>query len=270
MPATSTKAERPETADEASVFVYDTENSPNVITTWGVYEQNALEILKHRQIITVAWKWLGRVPNGEKQSGVVSLPDFQMYKKDRENNVELIRHILAKMEKADIVIGHNAGQFDNKRVNTDIVKHRMTPPPPHKVIDTLRIARKYFGFNQNSLKALAEFLGVPHKIVTGGYPLWKACMSGDLKAWAKMSRYCYGDIVTAEAVYLRLRPWDQAHPALRPRETNKNPPCPLCHERKLVSRGTAISRKGRVPRAQCRSCGHWPPLVWMKKAWRVK
>jgi hypothetical protein len=219
----------------------------------------------------VAWKWLGRVPKGEKRSGVVSLPDFPMYRKDPDNNIELIRFVLRLMEKADIVLGHNAGNFDNKRMNTDIVKHKLTPPPPFKVVDTLRIARKYFGFNQNSLKALAEFLGLPHKLETGGYPLWKACMAGDRKAWAKMSRYCYGDIVTAEAVYLRLRPWDQHHPATRPREDgNKNPACPMCHERKLQSRGYAVNRKGKFPRAQCRACGHWPPLVWMKKAWRVK
>lgn len=236
-----------------------------------MFEQNALEVLRHRQIITVAWKWLGDVPKGEKRSGVVSLPDFPMYKKDPHNNIELIRHLHKLMEKADIVCGHNAGNFDNKRVNTDLIKHRLAPLPSHKVVDTLKIARKYFGFNQNSLKALCEFLGLPHKIETGGYPLWKGCMNGDMASWRKMSRYCFGDIVSLEALYLRIRPWDQSPPATKPREdTNKNPPCPMCHERRLVSRGFNINRNGRTPRLQCRACGHWPPVSRIKKVWRLK
>ena len=271
--ANQTKSARTETAakDEASIYVYDTENSPNIITAWGVFEQNALEVIKPRQIITVSWKWLGKVPKGEKAMGAVSLPDFPMYRKDRDNNIELMRLIHRHMEKADIVCGHNAGAFDDRRVNTDLIKHGFPPPPPHKVVDTLKIARKHFGFNQNSLKALAEFLGLPHKIETGGYSLWKGCMAGDMKSWRKMTRYCAGDVVTLEALYMKLRPWVQNHPATKPREeSNTNPPCPMCHERKLESRGYSISRKGKVPKAQCRACGHWPPIVWMRRAWRVK
>ena len=263
-----TKSARTETT--AKFLLYDTETSPNIIATWGVYEQDALEIIRHRQIITVAWRWLGSAPNGEARSGAVSLPDFPMYKKDPSNNVELIKHILGLMEKADIVCGHNAGNFDNKRVNTDIIKHHLTPPPPHKVYDTLRVARKYFGFNQNSLKALCEFLGLPHKLETGGYKLWKACGIGDMKAWAKMTKYCQGDTISLTALYERMRPWDQHHPAMKARENNNNPPCPLCDKRRLQNRGSTVSRKGTIPKMQCGACGHWPPMAWRLKAWRVK
>ncbi len=262
--------------DEASLFAYDTENCWNIIAAWGVHEQSAIKILRHRQIITVSWVWLGKVPKGEKKRGTVSLPDFPMYRKDPNNNIELIKFILAKMEKADIVAGHNAGEFDNKRVNTDIIKHRLTPPPPHKVIDTLKMARKYFGFNQNSLKALAEFLDLPRKIETGGSQLWADCDLLDrskkcMKAWARMSKYCEGDMVTWLALYQRMRPWDRQHPAMKIREDgNKNPPCPMCHKRELHSRGFSVNRNGRTPRAQCHSCGHWPPIAWIQKSWRVK
>lgn len=261
-----TKTNRAGGETTAKVLLYDTENSPNTIRTWGVYEQNALEVLKHRQIITVSWKWLG----DKGKPKVVSLPNFPMYKKDPNNNIELIRHIHGLISQADIVLGHNAAEFDDKRVNTDILKHNLPPPPPHKVIDTLKVARKYFGFNFNSLKALAEFLGLPHKLETGGYKLWKDCEAGDMKAWAKMSRYCAGDTVTLEALYLRFRPWMTNHPALKTRETNSNPPCPMCDARRLQSRGTTIGRRGRVPRVQCGACGYWPPLMWLNKMWVVR
>lgn len=269
MSANQTKAVRPETAT-AKILLYDTENSPNIIAAWGVYEQNALEVIKHRQIITVSWKWLG----DKGKPKVVSLPDFPMYKKDPENNIELIQHLHKLISEADIVCGHNAAEFDTKRFNTDAIKHHLTPPPPSKIIDTLKVARKYFGFNQNSLKALAEFLGLPHKMETGGYKLWKDCMAGDLKAWAKMSRYCARDTITLEALYLRMRPWDQGHPATRPRDDNKNPPCPICHEKRLVNRGYNINRKGRTPRYQCRSCGTWASGILVGKGkdkkWAIK
>lgn len=267
--ANQTKSARTETA--AKFLLYDTENCSNIIEAWGVYETDALAIRRHRQIITVSWRWIGAVPDGEERSGTVSLPDFPMYKKDPENNIQLIKHLLALMEKADIICGHNAGEFDNKRVNTDIIKHKLTPPPPHKLVDTLKVARKYFGFNFNSLKGLAEFLGLPHKLETGGYPLWRGCDSGDMKAWAKMSRYCAGDVRTLEALYLRFRPWIQNHPAMKPREDgNRNPPCPACDERRLINRGFNVNRTGRSPRLQCQACGHWPPVAWVHKAWRVK
>lgn len=259
--AKKTNGETRETA--AKILIYDTENSPNIIAAWGIFEQNALEVIKHRQIITVSWKWLG--DKGKPQ--VVSLPDFPMYKKDPHNNIELMRHIHGLMEKADIVCGHNAGNFDDKRVNTDLIKHRLPPPPPHKVIDTLKIARKYFGFNQNSLKALAEFLGLPAKMETGGYSLWKACMAGDMKAWAKMSRYCAQDTATLEALYMRLRPWDQGHPAVKPRG---DAACPRCQSKNLINRGVQISRTGKTPRYQCKDCGHWSTAALIKKAWVIK
>jgi len=262
--------------DEASLFAYDIEQSANIIAAWGVFEQNAIKVLQHRQTITVSWVWLGKVPKGEAKSGTVSLPDFPMYDKDPYNNIQLIKFVLRKMEKAHIVAGHNNGKYDNKRINTDIIKHDLTPPPPHKIMDSLRVVRKYFGFNMNSLKALCEFLGLPRKIETGGYQLWDDCALMDrsercMKAWAKMSRYCAGDMTSWMALYLRIRPWDQNHPVMRVREdSNRNPPCPACHKRNLISRGFNINRSGKTPRLQCSACGHWPPMAKIRKAWRVK
>lgn len=262
--ANQTNGASPETA---KVLLYDTENSPNIIAAWGVHEQDALEIVRHRQIITVSWKWLGE----KGKPRVVSLPDFPEYKRNPASNLELIRHLHGLMSKADIVIGHNAAEFDDKRVNTEFIKHNLTPPPPHKVVDTLKVARTYFGFNFNSLKGLAEFLGLPHKLETGGYRLWKGCADGDMKAWAKMSRYCAGDVVTLEALYMKFRPWMRRHPALKPRQDgNQNPACPHCDERRLQSRGFTVTRRGRIPKVQCGSCGHWPPLEWRMKSWRLK
>lgn len=266
--ANQTKAERPETAAKsAKILLYDTETSPNIIAAWGVFEQDALEVIKPRQIIVFSWKWLG--DKGSPQ--VLALPSFPGYGRDKDCNRELIKRLHGLFEQADIVVGHNARKFDDKRANTDFIKHGLPPPPPHKVVDTLEVARKYFGFNRNSLKALAEELKCGAKLETGGYSLWKRCADGDMSAWRKMMKYCQGDVSVLEKIYIKLRPWMNNHPALKVREDgNRNPPCPMCHKRRLQSRGAHITRKGRTPRVQCGSCGHWPPVAWISKAWRVK
>ncbi len=101
--------------------------------------------------------------------------------------------------------------------------------------------------------------------------MWKGCMNGDPRAWALMKKYNAGDVNLLERVYLKERPWMTTHPAIKPREaTNKNPPCPMCHARKLRSNGINISRAGVAPRYHCQECGKWSFGIRVKKEWRVK
>lgn len=255
----------PETAT-VKTLLFDVETSPNIGYTWGVWEQDVIEVIKPRQIICFSWKWLG-----EKKTNVLSLPDFPGYKRDRDNNKALVSELHKVISKANIIVGHNIDGFDDRRANTDFIKHGHTPPPPHKTVDTLKVARSKFNFNSNKLNDLGAFLKLGQKVKHSGFELWKGCMNGDAKAWALMRKYNKGDVNLLERVYLKVRPWITNHPAIKPREeSNKNPPCPLCHERKLESRGYNISRKGKTPRAQCKACGHWPGIAWIRKAWRVK
>ena len=262
--ANQTKPARVETA--AKILLFDLESSPNIGFTWGKFEQNVIEFIKERQIICFSWEWLD---TGE--HGTLALPDFPGYKKDPENNKALIAALHRLFSKADIIIGHNLDRFDDRRANTDFIKHGFPPPPPHKTVDTLKVVRKYFDFNGNRLSDLGAFLKVGSKVRHEGFPLWRKCLQGCLRAWAKMRRYNRGDVRLLKRIYLKLRPWIKTHPAIKVREdSNKNPPCPQCDERRLQGRGTSMTRKGRIPRVQCGACGFWPPIAWIKKAWRVK
>lgn len=262
-----TKSARTETgAREAKILLFDVESSPNIGYTWGVWEENVIEVIEARQIISVAWKWFG-----EKGISVKSLPDFPGYRKDPKNNKALIEHLHGLISRADIAVGHNIDKFDDKMANTDFIKHGMTPPPSHKTVDTLKIARKHFRFNSNKLNDLGVFLRLGQKVKHSGFVLWKACLAGDMKAWKLMRKYNAGDVALLEKVYLKFRPWMPNHPAIKPREiTNKNPACPICKEKKMQMRGKRINRSGTIPRYQCQACGHWVDGILIRKEWRIK
>jgi hypothetical protein len=249
MPANKTKSERTETAarDLSKILLFDVETSPNISYTWGKWEQNVIEFIKERQIICFAWKWLG-----EKQSHSLGLPDFPGYKKNPDDNKALILELHKLISRADIVVGHNVDGFDDKRANTDFIKHNLPPPPPHKTIDTLKVARGKFQFNSNKLGDLGKFLGLGSKVEHWGFELWRRCMAGDPQAWSLMKRYNRGDVDLLEAVYLRERPWMTNHPNLNKPDGHVG--CPKCRSVNFLKHGWNVNRWGSAPRFRCKDC----------------
>lgn len=254
------------TGETAKILLVDVESSPNIGYSWGRYEQTIIEFVKERQIISFAWKWLG-----ERKVNCLTLADFKGYKRNRDSNKALILELHRIVSMANIVVGHNVSAFDEKMSNSDFIVNGLTPPPAHKQVDTLKVARSKFKFNSNRLGDLGERLGLGKKVRTGGFNLWKGCLDGDAKSWAQMVRYNKGDVILLEKIYLKMRPWMTNHPAIKPREnTNRNPPCPMCHERKIQHKGYGVNRNGRYPRYQCGACGFCPSAVFTRREWRIK
>ncbi len=232
------------------VLLYDVESSPNIGYCWGKWEQNIIEFVTERQVISVAWKWLG-----DEDVHVLALPSFPGYKRNRDDNRHLMMALHKLISEADVAIGHNVDEFDDKMINTDFIKHGLTPPPPHKSIDTLKVAKRYFRFNSNKLDDLGAFLKVGKKVKHWGFELWKRCLAGDMKAWRLMMKYNKGDVVLLEKIYLKLRPWMVTHPDFNAIDGHSG--CPACKSVKLIRRGWAIVGAGRKQRYQCGECGRW-------------
>jgi hypothetical protein len=185
------------------ILLLDFELFPNLCYTWGAYEQNVIKIVRPRMICSVAWKFVG-----EKKAHVLALPDFKEYKGSPFTNDGLMRHTRDLFNEASIIVGHNLDNFDLKRGRVDIIKNEIDPPADFKTIDTLKIARQKFGFNSNRLNDLCEFLGGPSKVRHEGFPLWEACMNGDMAAWSRMRKYNLGDVDPClEFIYKKLSPW---------------------------------------------------------------
>lgn len=165
-----------------------------------------------------------------------------------------MRRVWEWVDEADILIGHNMDAFDSKHLMGGWAEMGLPAPSPYKVIDTLKIARRSFNMESNTLDALAKRLGVDSKTDKYDARIARAAVDGDKEAQQTLASYNRGDIVASEALFDRLRPYAKGLPHLG-MWTDDPLACPNC--------GTAMEQTGRKVHAlvqayegmQCPSCG---------------
>jgi uncharacterized protein YprB with RNaseH-like and TPR domain len=218
--------------------------------TWGIWKQNVglNQIHKDWSIITWAAMW-----NDDTNVIGYKIPDFKGYTKDLRNDKKLMEKLWPLLDKADIVVAHNAVRFDIPKINTRFLYHGITPPSPYKMVDTLKVAKRYFGFTSNRLDYISKFLGFDGKIDTGGMDLWLDCLSNKKEAWDKMLSYNKQDIVILKEVYSRLLPYIQNHPNV----THGLLECNACGGTDVQCRGFVYTQAGKYQKYVCKSCGKW-------------
>lgn len=237
---------------DAKILLFDVENTPNVSYTWGKYDQNVQRFKKEWWMLCYGWKWLG-----EKEAHVTALPDYEDYRDDLSNDKRLMMDLRDLWDEADVVIAHNAYEFDIPKSRARFTVHRIPPPSPFKVIDTLKIVRRLFRFNSYKLGDLGETLGLGTKAPDGGFHTWIGCMEGDPEAWDRMTYYCAQDVQLLEKIYLHIRPWIDRHPNLAAISGLENA-CPNCGEEDtLIRRGHMATTTMTYQRWVCRNCGRW-------------
>ena len=145
-----------------------------------------------------------------------------------EDDSRLVKNLHTILSNIEICVAHNGINFDIPIIQTRMLLHGLNEPLPYKVIDTLKIAKRYFRFPSNSLSSLAIYLNLTFKTSPeGGFNLWKGFLKGDDECIKKMVEYNINDVVVLEELYLKLRPWDRLHPNLglyNPQEAI----CPAC------------------------------------------
>jgi len=231
-------------------LLFDIETAPNLGFVWGKWQQDVIEFDRDWYILCFCSKWLDK-----RKITCHALPNFKRYDVDREDDKRVVKKLWKLFDEADILVAHHGDPFDVKKANARFVAHDLPPPSPYKTVDTVKVARKHFKFDSNKLDELGRYLGIGRKLPTTGFALWKGCMEGDKKAWAKMVRYNRQDVKLLEEVYLILRPWMPNHPNVNIL-SDKRGACPTCGENRLVKRGqTIVGRVNKRQNYQCRSCG---------------
>lgn len=220
-----------------NILFFDIENTPLVSYTWGLYDQNVVYMEKDWELLSVAYSW------GEK--GAIQSIDRQGQKSD----LNITKDLWKLLDKADVVIAHNAKAFDVKKANAKFAEHRLGPPSPYHVVDTLTIARSKFKFTSNKLDDLARRLDVPRKLPHSGISMWLGCMAGVASDWKLMIKYNKQDITVLRDVYEILAPFAKGIP-------NKGDGC-SCGSFNLQRRGVAHTRKHSYAQYKCNDCGKW-------------
>lgn len=227
----------------------DIETAPSLGWVWGKWEQNVVDFKSDWYVLSFAYKWAD-----DKKVSAVGLDDFQGYRKNSENDKQLMKALWKLMDEADVIVAHNGDRFDLPKINSRFLIHGMKPPQPYKTVDTLKIARSAFKFDSNKLDDLGRYLGIGRKLPHTGFHLWKGCMDGDSKSWSLMKRYNAHDVALLEELYYRLRPWAKTHPAMNHAEKGA---CPKCASRQVQRRGFSYTATRRKQRYQCMGCHGW-------------
>ncbi len=236
--------------------MYDIENAYLIGGAWEIFEANIIEVFQPPYILCVAYKWLG-----EKKTHFISIPDFHGnnpkgrwgYKPEQEKEVITAFHKV--MDEADFLCGHNADNFDFKKLNTAFLKYGLPPTKPTKMIDTLKAARKIAKFPSNKLDELGHTLGVGRKLPHTGKHLWTSCMKGDPASWKMMKAYNIQDVLLLERVYLKLRPYITNHPDIS--VVTHSRVCRSCGSKNLQKRGWHFTKSKKTQRLQCKDCFSW-------------
>lgn len=196
-------------------------------------------------VIVFGYKW-----GHEKQAHSITIGKAAL---KRFDDRQLLLDARMLLEEADITVAHFGSVFDRRFFQGRLLINKLAPIPATKMRDTCMIARSVANYSSNRLKHLAKLLSLRHQKLDNNWPTaWFKVMQGDMEALRGLAKYCEGDVLALEELYLRLRPFDNAHP----RVVDDRAKCPVDGGR-LVYRGFAHIRDYKYRRFVCTKCGKW-------------
>lgn len=240
----------------AKTLFIDFEVSPHFGGFYDGYETTPISIDRLQWVMSVAFKWFG-----EDKVYVYGQSDFPLWKKDRFDDTEVVRKAWEAMNKAEIVVAHNAKKFDIKKANTRFLMDDLGPTRPYKVVDTLQVARRYFSFPKNSLNELSKYFEIGGKSEKTHSDLWQKCINGDRGAWKSMKEYNVHDVELLELIYRRMLPFVDPFPVVHP----DNGKCRACGGSNFIKRGFRYKKGGQEAQSiQCTGCGKYDHTPYRK------
>lgn len=202
-------------------------------------------------IICVGWKELG-----SKKVNCINAWDFKEWKKDVNNDRNVVEAAYKILKDADAVITHNGRSFDWKFLQTRLYVHGLPPLPKIIHIDTKCEAKKHlFAFN-NKLDTLGKLLAQVEKLKHEGWSMWPKVHARDPKAMKLMTKYCKQDVVVLEKVFEKLRPLITSIPNYNLFSLEKNR-CPKCGSLAIKKEGTKTTKTRVVQQLKCLNCYSW-------------
>lgn len=232
------------------ILSFDLEVSPALGWFYPpTYETGVLKVAERQKLMSFAWQWVG-----EKKINSLCLADMESYDVDRWDDRLLTIELHKVMSEADVLLGQNSDNFDVKMANTFFLHNGLHPIQPTKSIDTKKIAKRYFRFNNNTLDNLGEELGVGGKTKIKHADIWQDCfIVGDMKMWKLMKKYNENDVRITTEVYLKMRGFTRNHPNLA-RLLGQPDACPYCGSLNYRIRAYRYTNISRYNQYSCNDC----------------
>lgn len=245
------------------VLFWDLENSHTIAAIFGLKSDQMIShenILQDMFMFCGAYKWLG-----DNKVYTLFLTPKELKAQDDRRIVRELCHIV---NSADIIVAHNGDAFDIKKLRGRAIYHKLPPFKKPVSVDTLKVARREFGFISNRLDYLGKYLLDEGKIHTSN-KLWLDCLKGDHSALKKMVDYNLQDVVLLEKIYLLMRPWHETHPNLNT-ITGNEIGCKACASTAVTKDGTKSKGGNRFQQYKCKDCGHcfYGSKAIKKSEWR--
>jgi len=179
-------------------LVFDIEVSPAIYWLWKAgYGINVPtgNLVKEPAVICISYQW-----EGEKTI-------HRLQWDAKQNDKAILKKFIPILQEAGTIIGHNSDNFDIKWLRTRCLFHRLPCPPDFVTIDTWKQAKRFFRFQGNGLKYIANFLGLEGKIEPPA-GLWQdVVFKKDKKAMKIMLEYCDRDVDQTMKVYEAFIPY---------------------------------------------------------------
>jgi hypothetical protein len=228
------------------VLLIDIETSPNLVYTWGLWNQNIgiNQIVEPTRMLCFAAKWLG-------EPGVM----FHRATSDADQR-SLVAAAYDLLDEADVVIHYYGSRFDVPHLYREFLVHELAPPSPFKQVDLKFAVSKRFKFPSNKLQFVSQAIGLSGKEETGGFDLWRGCMNGDSKSWKTMEKYNRRDVTLLEEVYEHLLPWIPNVPHRHLYDAGAGD-CPNCGGNDVYEAGLYRTPLSVFTKYRCTDCGSW-------------
>lgn len=189
----------------------------------------------------------------DKLPGFGKTPDS--YVNDKALVVDIVDYL---SNTAQIVITHYGTYFDIPFVNTRALYWKTNPLPPIAHLDLWKTARKGLCLTSNRQATVNDLIDADHNKYKPGWAVWRKAQYGDKPAMNTLTKYCINDVQGLLDNYVALRPIMQHHPYwVQGRRTEPNASCPACGSTEVHARGWRRTKRQRIQRIHCQSCGSW-------------
>ena len=162
-----------------------------VFRTGNQYVQ-AKQLKDTTKILTVAYSNLYNLEKqGKKSVQILSNRFSKSFKKDPHDDTELLKKIWKVLDKADVVVAHNAA-FDKGWLHGRFLELGLPLPSRYFLFCTYQNLRP-FNMTSKKLDELSQNLIGTAKLPTD-FELWARCSRGEVAAFKEMEEYNIGDV----------------------------------------------------------------------------